>query len=120
MKWLAKILAKPAVTDFLVRQAKKRPYVHIPALTGEYMERYWLVPEKPWLPFAIRIHIIKRPDSDRHLHDHPFDFRTFVLDGMYIEERADGKAYRKETDTYKLDATTPHRIRAVFLLTTVV
>lgn len=116
LRILAKFLARPTVTKWLVKQAKKRPYIHIPADTGDYMERYWLIPESWNLPFAVRIHIIKAADRDRHLHDHPFDFRTFVLDGMYIEERADGKAYRKETDTYKLDATTPHRIRAVFPL----
>lgn len=39
----------------------------------------------PW--FTIMVHRILRPDPDRHLHDHPWNFLAIVLDGWYIEER---------------------------------
>lgn len=110
LRILAKFLARPTVTKWLVKQAKKRPYIHIPADTAEYMERYWLIPESWKLPFAVRIHIIKAADRDRHLHDHPFNFRTFILSGHYTEERVDGPIYRRRGTTYKLKATEPHRI----------
>ena len=93
MNSIARFLSIPVVADTLLKVAKLNPYIHIPSADtkdvkeGAYMERYWLVPESWKLPFAIRVHIIKRPDTDRHLHDHPFDFRTFVLDGSYWEEQ---------------------------------
>jgi hypothetical protein len=93
MNILARFLSIPFVADTLLKVAKLNPYVHIPsadikdAKKGEYMERYWLVPESWKLPFAIRLHVIKRPDTDRHLHDHPFDFTTYIMDGGYWEER---------------------------------
>lgn len=33
-----------------------------------------------------RIHWIGKPDGDREKHDHPFNYRTFVMDGWYNEE----------------------------------
>lgn len=36
--------------------------------------------------FAVRFHRIYRGDSDRHLHDHPWSFVSFVLWGGYREE----------------------------------
>lgn len=33
----------------------------------------------------VRIHWIREPDHDRELHDHPFNYRTFVMDGWYTE-----------------------------------
>ena len=42
-----------------------------------------------WLP-AVRIHHILRADTARHPHDHPWDARTIILKGGYIERRLDG------------------------------
>lgn len=54
----------------------------------DYLFRYHLTPFK-WWPFKTRIllHRICRPDNDPWLHDHPFDFRTILLWGWYVEER---------------------------------
>lgn len=61
-----------------------------------YMGRWWLFnPYDPvsgerrfWLfPWSIRIHHIMREDADRDLHDHPWNARTIILRGGYIEER---------------------------------
>lgn len=38
---------------------------------------------------SIRLHHLLREDHDREPHNHPFNYRTFVLDGYYTE------AYRK-------------------------
>lgn len=46
-----------------------------------YMHRYYVM-EWPW---RVRIHEILRSDEDRDLHDHPYDFVTFMLKGGYIE-----------------------------------
>jgi hypothetical protein len=54
------------------------------------MRRWWLVKEHSWLPFSIRIHHIVRPDRERDLHDHPWNFRTIVLQGYYTEQLSRG------------------------------
>lgn len=105
-KWLWKVIgrfvARPAVANWLIRQASKTPYMHLP--TNEdpsYMERHWLfnpysrVTNKPrygwFFPWSIRVHHIKREDYDRALHDHPWNARTFILKGWYVEKRLNPK-----------------------------
>lgn len=92
---LAKFLAHPRIATWLVKRAAKDPGQHImsPDGTQVYMYRYWLfnkVENKkakyPWLP-SMRIHHIMVPDADRHLHDHPWNARTFILKNWYFEER---------------------------------
>jgi hypothetical protein len=107
---IAKFLAKDFVCNFLIRLAEKNPYSNI----GEYMSRYWLVPYSWRLPFAIRIQHIKKPDSEKALHDHPWNFRTFVLKGYYIEENTfGGTRVITEGSTYKRYAHEFHRIARV-------
>lgn len=48
---------------------------------GNYMHRWIFL--TPW--GSLRLHHILRSDADRHLHDHPFDFTSFLLSGGYIE-----------------------------------
>lgn len=51
---------------------------HLPVV---YMRR-WIL----HTPFGdLRLHHILRSDHDRDLHDHPFDFWTFLLTGGYTE-----------------------------------
>jgi hypothetical protein len=48
---------------------------------GSYMRRFIFRH-----PFGtVRLHNILRSDEDRHLHDHPFDFTSFLLSGGYTE-----------------------------------
>lgn len=92
----------------LVKRAMRTPYSHITGPDGSvYMRRFWLFnpygkdpegeilpPRWSWLP-SIRVHHIMRPDSDRHLHDHPWNARTIVLDGWYDEERPGRFCHRR-------------------------
>lgn len=48
---------------------------------GDYMHRWIFL--TPW--GTLRLHHILRSDDDRHLHDHPFDFTSFLLSGGYTE-----------------------------------
>jgi hypothetical protein len=115
---LAKLLARPAVADWLIDRAKRTVYFH---LVG-YMNRWWLfngygedhIPKHPWLKRSGRVNHILRADADRHYHDHPFNVRTFILKGWYVEERENGDVYlRKAGDTATLKFGEYHRIIAV-------
>lgn len=86
-------VSRKRVADWLIARAQRTPYTHLPG----YMERYWLfnpyekvagkeVTPISWLP-SVRIHHILREDQDRHMHDHPWDARTVILRGWYVEER---------------------------------
>lgn len=97
---LAKFLARPAVVRRLIARAALTPYFHISSPDGQdvYMRRFWLFNPYErdgsygkvwwgrWLP-SIRLHQIMRADTDRHLHDHPWNARTIILSGGYVEER---------------------------------
>lgn len=105
---LAEFLAQPCVAGWLIRRAMRTPYSHLPSNDDpSYMRRYWLfnpyervalrdsgtseaqsyMMRWPWFPWSFRIHHIVREDNDRHMHDHPWNARTFILRGFYVEER---------------------------------
>ena len=99
-KIVAAVASTELVRHWLIKRAVANPYSDIYGPDGSlYMARGWvfnpygkdennepLPPRWTWLP-SIRVHLIKRPDSDRHLHDHPWNARTIVLEGWYTEER---------------------------------
>lgn len=124
MGTVAWLLSRPAVVDWLIRRAQRTPYVHIASADGStvYMYRYWLfnpypvnsMGRRPWyrFPISIRLHRIMCPDRDRHLHDHPWNARTFILRGYYIEHRrnVDAHLVRFAGDTARLKFGEYHRI----------
>lgn len=135
-KSVARIVSQPAIAAWLIERAKRTPYWHITGEDGSvYMERYWLFnpypPHSPdqrrWqFPISIRLHLIRREDQDRHLHDHPWNARTIILRGWYIEERELGQTidylgvlvsthfeYRHQGDTASLQHGEYHRIHEV-------
>lgn len=101
MLWnlIARLLAKPAVADWLIKRAQRTPYSPIVKDGVLYMDRWWLFNPYPdtggsgadrprWqFPVSIRIHHIAQPDQDRELHDHPWHARTVILRGSYTEVR---------------------------------
>lgn len=121
--WLAD---SPRVVALIQRVAARTPYFDIYGPGGTlYMRRWWLMPRwclrfdpllgypmpKPWMPFSVRVHHIVRPDADRHLHDHPFNFRTLLLQGSYIEQTEGGRFKAVFAgDTYRSPAARFHRI----------
>lgn len=48
-----------------------------------YLRRWHLIPENRL--FNIYYHELRASDLDRHLHDHPYFFSSFILEGGYIE-----------------------------------
>ena len=122
MKFLAWLLSRPSIVAWLIRRAERTPYAHITSADGEnvYMYRYWLFNpypihssgNAPWrFPISIRLHRIMIKDRDRHLHDHPWNARTFILRGRYIEELQDGtRRLLQAGDTRRLRFGEYHRI----------
>jgi hypothetical protein len=123
-QWLARfITGHPAIVHWLIHRAFKTPYSHI----DDYMGRWWLMPRclltkdehgnlfpHAWLPFSVRIHHIMRADNERDLHDHPFNYRTIILQGWYHEEDVFGQMHvRHQGDTAAACAQTFHRIAEV-------
>jgi hypothetical protein len=131
---LAWLVATPPVREWLIRRAYRRPYLHI----GDYMQRWWLMPRlclkrlpdgsyfpHRWMPFAIRVHRILREDADPYLHDHPFNWRTIILDGWYSEENVFGtftehhagstRAARAET-FHRIDMVSPGGVWTLFIV----
>lgn len=54
---------------------------------ADFFTKYHLNPdgEAPW-PFYPVLHRFTQPDSGDEYHDHPFAFRSVVLQGGYLEE----------------------------------
>jgi hypothetical protein len=53
------------------------------------------------------------PDNDRHLHDHPWNAQTIILDGWYTERRQFSNHTRIEGDTAPLRFGEYHQITDV-------
>ena len=56
-------------------------------VNGQLYMRRWLI-GPTWLP-GIRVHNILKSDAAFELHDHPFDFVSFILSGGYTEIRGE-------------------------------
>lgn len=122
---VAWILARPFIAAWLIARAQRTPYTHITNTEDGslYMGRWWLFnpydserheTRWSWCPISVRVHHIVRPDRDRHLHDHPWNFRTVVLRGHYVEER-ENRCYfvRGAGTTASLQFGSFHRIAQV-------
>lgn len=124
MLWniMAFVLSWGPIANWLIAKSQKTPYSKIIKDGLVYMERFWLFnpystgedgqqasSKYKWFPWNIRIHWIRRPDLDRHMHDHPWNARTIILKGWYFENRLersflypDGSTvpyWRREGDT---------------------
>lgn len=95
---LARTMALSPVRWAIKRRAFRTPHKHLADAQGKlYMGRWHLVDEAPGKPrdllfpesapreWSARLHHIAQPDHDRDLHNHPFQYRTFMLAGWYDE-----------------------------------
>lgn len=123
------IASTPVLKRAVVSYAMNRPYFDIYNEDGAlYMRRWWLLPKfalgkdengnpfpKKWVSwFAPRLHHIVRPDEDRHLHDHPFNYRTMIIEGWYLEEDIWGSVKLCDTGSTRTGtAQTFHKINEI-------
>lgn len=89
----------------LLWHAFKHPHRHLRDLDGGLYMGRWRVIDEGTLASRLlelltgyascRVHHIMREDHDRDLHNHPFRYRTFVLDGFYAERLTDIDNYQR-------------------------
>jgi len=60
---------------------------------GKLHFRRWQILKTPW--FSVWLHGIYAADEDKHLHNHPWDFKSMVLKGSYIEQTERGFVTQK-------------------------
>ena len=74
-----------------------------------YLRRFYI---KKWGKRRLFLHYFARGDDDRHLHTHPWNFRTFILNKGYHEELKNGKKYFRPALTLfpKRPSTWAHKV----------
>ena len=83
---------------------KTRPFKVYRQHLGDYMLR-WVIQH----PLGtVRLHVIRRPDEDPDMHDHPWSFVSLLLWGTYDEERPAGTREVRWVNVCKADGL--HRI----------
>lgn len=95
LRLTARFLATGLGNTIIKAVAFRDPARHLYASDRElYMSRWHVVREGTFASrvlqkltgySAIRLHHTHRSDQGRDLHNHPFTYRTFVLDGHYVE-----------------------------------
>lgn len=75
---------------YLLIKIKKAVRYRKPDITvgRTYLKRWHLIPENSFL--NVYYHEIGASDLDRHLHDHPYFFSSFILEGGYFEHTEKG------------------------------
>ena len=122
--FIARLLARPAVIDWLAARANANRDSDITKDGEVYMARGWVFNpynrttrrrQYWWLPVSLRLHDIRLPDSDRHLHDHPWQARSLILRGGYAEQLADRPEpiVRWEGTSVKISHNRFHKITEV-------
>lgn len=64
--------------------------------------------------FSIYKHIITKPDKEKHEHDHPWNFISFIWSGGYTELSNNKKYVRKRFSVKYFNAKHHHRILEIF------
>jgi len=69
---------------FLIKEIKSKE--------GILHFRRWRILSTPW--FNIYIHEIFKADEDLHLHDHPWNYRSYIIKGSFEELYTNSEYYR--------------------------
>ena len=76
---------------------------------GKLHFRRWEILKTRW--FSIYIHGIYASDKDKHLHNHPWDYKSIVLKGSYVEETTNGLNILKFGTITSKDGNDYHKIK---------
>ncbi len=78
---------------------------------GKLHFRRWEILKTPW--FSIWLHGIYAADKDLHLHNHPWDFKSIVIKGSYIEETENGPVKQYPGKFNSRDGNSFHKIKSL-------
>lgn len=92
--------------------AKPGPDFHVGPDDDHQLQRWFILPRNPFN--NVYLHQFMRSDDDRALHDHPWDNKSWVIDGEYIEHLQDGSSIRRYAGAViERHAIEAHRIELV-------
>ena len=77
----------------------------------DYLRRWWIIPRNPWC--NLYLHEIRKSDDDRAMHDHPWQNRSFLIFGSYIEHTTQGSFVRMAGDVIDREAAALHWLEVV-------
>jgi hypothetical protein len=90
----------------------KRTYIPELATAETALLKRWRIIQTP--RFAVFLHKHFKPDPSRDLHDHPYNFWTWILKGDYSEDRDRGRVIVwRRGSLHFMKAEWPHSIRAL-------
>lgn len=73
-----------------------------------YLRRWWIIPRNEFQ--NVYLHEILRSDDDRALHDHPWENRSILIEGRYVEHTLAGSFLRQPGSVIARNATDAHRL----------
>src|SRR5216684_5751014 len=92
--------------------ANPKPDFHVGPDDDHQLQRWFVVPRNEIT--NIYLHRFLRSDEDRALHDHPWDNRSWILSGEYVEHLLDGTSItRHEGDVVERKAIEAHRVELI-------
>jgi len=78
---------------------------------SDYLHRWYVIPRNPFC--NVYLHKFYRGDADPEMHDHPWDNRSYVLEGSYREQTPTGDFVRRSGDVIERKADALHRIEVM-------
>ena len=78
--------------------------------TGELHFTRWRIFSIPKWNINLYLHRIAINDLDKHPHDHPWNYITFIIKGGYVERCNDRVCIRQLFDISRKKATETHKI----------
>lgn len=98
----------PTIAEWARNVRQREPDFVIGPADNPYIRRWWLVPRNEFQ--NVYLHEILRSDDDRALHDHPWDNRSLLIEGRYIEHTPDGVFFREPGSVIARRAEDSHRL----------
>ena len=75
-----------------------------------YLKR-WRIFDNKW--FGVYLHKFESSDPDRHFHDHPFNFTSYILWGGYWEHTPSGVGFFLAGQRNKKKAEDCHKVELI-------
>ena len=92
--------------------ARPEPDFHVGPADDHQLQRWFVVPRNPFA--NVYLHRFLRSDDERACHNHPWDNKSWILSGEYLERFRDGSSItRHEGDIIERPASDAHMVELV-------